>query len=41
MLIIMKTLLKILFVVAIIGVVHHIAHSVIKLNIDFDDYLDF
>ena len=33
----MKTLLKIVLVVAILGIVYQIAQTVMKLDIDFDD----
>jgi len=33
----MKTLLKLTLVVVILGVMYHIAQTVIKLDINFDD----
>ena len=33
----MKTLLKIMLVVVILGIVHQVAQTVLKLDIDFDD----
>jgi len=33
----MKTLMKILLVIAVLGIIHQIAHTVIKMDINFDD----
>ena len=33
----MKTLIKLALVVAVLGIMYHVAQTVLKLDIDFDD----